>query len=211
MALCEVSDLYAYGISRGAIPNPGRVIHELSDSVFTLDQHGFELNRPISFRSVCGTLPPEIVEGVEYYALPTSASMFQVQILEDSGPNIITDSSDTIMVITPLPLNQAIAWAAAIMYDMMPAHAIPDSPTPSTVAPIVRYTCAELAAAKVLAVEGACADTLSKVIEVTMKRLERWAKGVPLRSDLAPAQTNLTVYSTKKGDPSGWSKYGGTL
>lgn len=209
MSLCQPSDLFAFGVPRGATPNPGRCLAQLVDDVCFLDVHGFDTGAPIMFRAVGGTLPAELAEGVTYYAESLTEHTFKVRATAGGAALSITDSDDPIMVLTPLPVAEAIAWAAQVMFDSMPAHAVPiaqGDPVPE----FLRMTCAELAAGKLLALSGAASRSLSDTVDMALKRVERWGKGVPLRDPDAPARTNLAVSaSSPPSDARGWRRYGG--
>src|SRR6478609_2025292 len=76
-----VSDLYAYGVPRGAVPNPARLAASVlaSSDAFTLDEHGFATDDPVSFRAEAGgALPAPLVAGTTYYAIALTASTFKV-------------------------------------------------------------------------------------------------------------------------------------
>lgn len=209
MSLCQPSDLYAFGVPRGATPNPGRVLASLTDSICSLDVHGLDTGTAILFRAAGnGALPVELSEGVTFYAEALTEHTFRVRETV-SGPAIsITDSDDPIMVITPLPIAEAIAWAEQVIYDSLPAHAVPLAQS-DVVPALLRMTCAELAAGKLLAISGAASRSLSDTVDMALKRVERWGKGVPLRDPDAPARTNLAAASAPASDARGWKRYGG--
>lgn len=209
MSLCQPSDLYAFGVPRGATPNPGRVLASLADNICSLDVHGLDTGTAILFRAAGnGALPAELSEGVTFYAEALTEHTFRVRETV-SGPAIsITDSDDPIMVITPLPIAEAIAWAEQVIYDSLPAHAVPLAQT-DPVPALLKMTCAELAAGKLLAISGAASRSLSDTVDVALKRVERWGKGVPLRDPDAPARTNLAAASAPASDARGWKRYGG--
>jgi hypothetical protein len=210
MSLCQPSDLVAFGVPRGATPNPGRVLASLAGSVCTLDVHGLDTGTAILFRAAgAGVLPSPLSEGVTYYAESLTEHTFRVRATAGGPALTLTDTDDPIMVIVPLPIAEAIAWAEQVIYDSLPAHAVPIAQS-MLVPELLRMTCAELAAGKLLAISGAASRSLSETVDMALKRVERWGKGVPLRDPNAPARTNLAASaSSPPSDARGWRRYGG--
>jgi hypothetical protein len=177
--------------------------------VCTLDNHGFGTGDQIMFRAPSGSLPAELSASTTYYAEAETAHTFRVRATAGGSALTITDAEDPVMVISPLPVSEAIAWAEQIINDHLPAHAMPIA-SGETVPEIIRMTCAELAAGKLLALTGSVQRPLSETVDKAMARLARWAKGVPLTDANAPARTNLAAVSTAQyHDRRGWSRYGG--
>lgn len=204
-AYCDTADLYSYGLQRGALPNPGRIVDGVSVSAntVTLNEHGFELNDPVVFRAENnGSLPAPLVEGTTYYAVPVNSSVFSVAETADGSSVDLTTTGSRIVVAAPLPFGSSIAWASALVEDMLPAHIVPLSePYP----PLVRMTVAELAAGKLMTRQGAASVSLSEMVEAAQKRLERWAKGIPLRGENVPLRANLSVKAAAAyRDTRGW-------
>lgn len=210
MSLCQPADLFAFGVPRGATPNPGRCLAALVDSVAHLDVHGLDTGTPILFRAAgSGALPAELSEGVTYYAEAVTEHTFRVRAEPGGAALTLTDTDDPIMVVVPLPIAEAIAWAEQVIYDSLPAHAVPIAQS-AAVPQLLRMTCAELAAGKLLAISGAASRSLSETVDMALKRVERWGKGVPLRDPDAPARTNLAASaSSPPSDARGWRRYGG--
>lgn len=211
MGYCEQADLYSYGLPRGALRNPGRLVGSVSavtDSI-ELDDHGLVTNGVVTFRAEAGgSLPSPLVAGVEYFAVPTTDSAFQVAAFED-GPAIdLTTAGSRVLAIVKLSKADAIAWGAALIDDMLPGHAVPlTAPYP----PIVVMTNAELAASRLLALTGGLTKTLGEIVDAARKRLERWGRGVPIRGTNAPDAGNLALVSAAVpvSDTRGWTRYGG--
>lgn len=211
-AYCTESDLYAFGVQRGALANPSRPIFEVSAeaNAFQLNQHGFSLDDAVFFRveATGGAMPAPIVEGDTYYAIPVNDFTFQVAALPGGAAIDLTTDGARLTVAAPLPIDEAIEWASHIVEDMTPANAVPfEEPYPE----IIVATAAELAAGKLLARTGSASDTMSKTIDAAQKRLTRWARGVPLRGENARNPTNLAASSRslQASRASAWDKYGG--
>jgi hypothetical protein len=207
---CSSSDLYSFGLPRGALPNPGRLVSSVSasDNTLTLDQHGYTLNDPVSFRAEAGgSLPSPLVAATTYYAISVSENEFSVSATVSGSAVDLTTSGSRIVVIAALPIASAISWASRIIDDMLPAHLVP---LEAPIHELVVMTCAELAVGKLLARAGSASKSLSEMVDAARKRLERWAKGVPLRGENVPSPANLAVSATVPFlDPRGWGRFGG--
>jgi hypothetical protein len=210
MSLCQPSDLYSFGLPRGSAPNPGRVLASLLDSICTLDLHGFSTDDALLFRAAgSGSLPAELSASVTYYAEALTEHTFRVRATAGGAALTITDAVDPVVVASPLPISDAIAWAEQMIYDSLPAHAVPIADGDEVPA-ILRMTCAELAAGKLLALMGATSVSLSDTVDRALKRLARWNTGVPIRDAAAPARTVVAaVATTPYPDRRGWGRYGG--
>lgn len=205
---CAQGDLYAFGLPRGAVPNPGRVVDAANASTDTipLGEHGFATGDPVSFRADAnGSLPAPLVEGVGYFAIATTDEAFSVSASPGGAVIDLTTAGEGIVVIAPLPIAGAIAWASRIIDENAPAHLVPFSlPVPE----IVKMTCAELAAGKLLS--GSQSKSLADMVDAAVKRLAKWAAGVPIRGENAPAPANLaTSASVPFNDSRGWQQFGG--
>lgn len=209
MGYCTPSDMYGYGLPRGAIPNPGRLAASVSTSANTIElgDHGFSDDDPVELRAESGgSLPAPLVAGTTYYAIEVSSALFQLS--EDpGGPAIdLTSAGSRIVVIAPLPVAKAIAFATGVIDDAVPAHLVPiDNPPPIIVA-----TCAELAAAKLGYFSGGVSKSLADMLVAAQKRIDRWAKGAEVRGTggqkTAAEAASATVPFC---DPTGWNKFGG--
>jgi hypothetical protein len=207
---CTPADLYTFGVPRGSIPNPGRHAASASTSTdaITLDEHGFDLGDLVSFRAESGgSLPSPLAAGTTYYALPVSDSIFQVSEEPEGDAIELTSVGSIFLVLAPLPKAAAIAWASRAIDDMLPAHLVPLT---EPISPIVSMTCAELAAAKLGYYSGAVSRSLGAMSDEARKRVERWAKGVPIRGEDKPALANKAVSaSLPYNDGRGWNRNGG--
>jgi hypothetical protein len=211
VAYSAVADLHAFGLPRGALPNPARLAASVlaSTDAFTLDEHGFSTDDPITLRAEAGgSLPSPLVASTTYYTIPLTASTFRVAAAAAGAAINLTTDGARVLVIAPAPVDQAIAWADRMIDESCPGHLVPfTDPVPD----IVRMTSAELAAGKLLAMRGAASKSLGDMVDAAQKRLARWAKGVPIRDANATASANLAVSATVPYlDSRGWSRFGGT-
>jgi hypothetical protein len=185
------------------------VLASLVDGVCSLDVHGLDTGTAILFRAAGdGALPVELSEGTTYYAEALTEHTFRVRITAEGSAISITTATDPVMLIVPLPIVEAIAWAEQVIYDSLPAHAVPIAQT-DPVPTLLKMTCAELAAGKLLALSGSASRSLSDTVDAALKRVERWGRGIPLRDPDAPARTNLAAASAPASDSRGWKRYGG--
>jgi hypothetical protein len=212
---CTVADLYAYGLPRGALANPARLVQQAdpASDTLSLDQHGFALNDPLTLRAEGGgSLPAPLVAGVTVYAkpVPNSEALFQVAAAPD-GPAInLTTAGSRILVTIKISREAAIVYGSALIDDMLPAHLVPLT---APYSPIVVITCAELANWKLLGSTGGSSKTFSEMIDAAKKRLDRWAKdAVPIRGENAPTISAAVPVAAAVGsasDSRGWNKFGG--
>jgi hypothetical protein len=155
-------------------------------------------------------MPSGLTANTTYYAQAESAHTFKVRATPSGAALTFSDADDPILVVTALDRDSCIAWAGAVLEDMLPAHVMPlEDPIP----PIIRMTCAELAAGKLLSTAGGASASLVDIVDKATKRLERWAKGVPLRASAdapAPPAAGLAASATAPfADRRGWSRFGG--
>jgi hypothetical protein len=208
---CDPSDVYAHGFPRGSVPNPGRLVEDVSASAdtLTLDQHGFALNDPVSFRvEAGGSLPAPLVAGTEYFAIPEGDDVFSVASVADGAAVNLTTGGSNFIAIAPLPMGAAIAWSSRMIEDMLPAHVVPLDA--DAIPEIVRMTCAELTAGKLAARAGSQSKSLTEIVDAAGKRLARWGKGVPIRGAVVPPSASLAASATLPfRDRRGWNRFGG--
>lgn len=202
---CTVSDLYTYGLPRGGLPNPARLLDEVNASAntFILDEHGFADGDAVTFRadSIDGEMPTGITENTTYYAIRVTDNVFQVSVTANGSALDVTSAGNRVLVASSIPYVGAIQWASAIINDMLPAHLVPLETVPD----IVVMTAAELAIGKLMARQGAAPTLLSNAVTAAQDRLKRWSKGVPLRGPDAPKRANLSASASSSYlDSRGW-------
>ncbi len=188
MAYCVASDLFLFGVPRGAAPNPGRQIDSLTASTIHLDVHSFDLAQPVTVRAI-GALPSPLVEGTTYYVEPVTEATFKLRATPTGAALTIVDAVDPILVIEPLNIDGAIAWADAIIDDMLTGQVVPLNPVPQ----IVRITSAELAAFRLVVAHSAQGKNLSDIVDRAEKRLARWLAGRPIAQTAAETRDNLAI------------------
>lgn len=207
---CTTSDLYAFGLPRGVLPNSARLTGgaSVSSNAITLDGHGFASGDVVTFRAEAGgSLPLPLVAGTEYYVASTTDGAFTIASSLGGSAIDITTTGARVVVVARLPKDAAIEWASAVIDDMIPAAALPlATPYPE----IIKITCAELAAWKLGVYTGANGKSLTEILDFAQKRLLRWSKGAPIRGESAPTRANLSASaSIASADSHGWTRYGG--
>jgi len=205
---CEEADLYSYGIPRGSLSNPGRVLAgvDVSANTFLLGAHGFSSGSPCSFRSEPGgSLPSPIVSNTTYYAVPVTDSSFSVSATSGGGVIDITSTGTRIVVVAPLDIAGAISWASTMIAESIP-HLLPlTAPYPA----VVVMSAAELAGAKLATLSGASTVSLSSVVDQALARIRDWKRGIPVRSAKATASNNVSASaSAASRDTRGWRRFG---
>lgn len=213
--LCEPRDLWDHGLPRGGVANPGRpvpLIDPLADT-FTLGEHCFSDDDVVRLRPAAGgSMPGGLTAGATYYVKVVDDVHFQLAASSGGAAINILTAGQSVLVVAPINYQAACAWASQIVFDMVPAHAVPfTSPVP----PILRMTAAELAARKIMQVTGSGESvSLTALADLALKRVERWATGVPIRDANATAAANLAASATlsptaPNTDRRGWGQYGG--
>jgi hypothetical protein len=204
---CTAGDVYSFGLPRGAVPNPGRLAQSAlaSTNVITLDVHGFDADSPVVVRpDAGGSLPGGLSEGTTYYVIPVDESSFRLAATAGGAAIDLSSDGESVVVIAPLPMAEAITFASRLIDNMLPAHVVPlTTPYP----PIVVMTAAELAGGKLCNFQGAESKSMADMVDAAQKRLERWGKGVPVRGTNRPTAASLSASAgTSCTD---WDRHGG--
>lgn len=212
--LCAPRDLFDHGLPRGAVANAGRrvsLVDPAADAL-TLGEHCFFDGDVVRLRADAnGSMPAGLTAGTAYYVKRLDDARFQLAASSGGATIDFTTAGANVIVVTPINYEATCAWASEIIFDMVPAHAVPfTSPVP----PILRNTAAELAATKIMQVTGSGAPvSLMKIYDEARKRVERWATGVPIRDANATEPANLAATGVSTTAPyedrRGWSRYGG--
>jgi hypothetical protein len=199
-------DLYTYGLPRGIVGRQGRLVSssKAATDVLELDGHGFETDDELLLRATeGGTLSAPLAEGTVYYAIRLTDSTFKLAATAGGAAINITSDGVSMVVSTPLPLDEILEVYSRWVDDFLPGHVVPlESPYPVTVV----ATVAELAAKKIAHLAGVSSESINEAELAAKAKLERWAKGIPLRDTRATASANKAVYTTATGsdDPRGW-------
>lgn len=200
-------DLYRYGLPRGALAMPGRVVESsvASSDTLTLDGHGFETDEEVLVRAVDGgTLSAPLAEGTTYFVIRVTDSTFQLAASAGGSAINLTSNGDQMMVAAALPVNDVLELYSRWVDDLLPAHGVPlTSPYPV----IVVATVAELAAKKLLDLSGQQSGIIDAAEVAAKAKLERWAKGIPVRdARVTTERTNRAISSTlaTTTDRRGW-------
>ncbi len=211
---CSPADLYRYGLPRGSLPNPGRLVTaaDASANLIELDGHGFADDDELRVRvedGVAGSaLPGGLAEGTSYYAIPVSESTFKIAAAPGGAAIDLSSAGSNFFVWAPLPITSAIRAGAARINDLLPAHVVPlSAPYPESV---VRMN-ALLAIEYLLQYTGGANPGLAAMIADQKTDLLRWAAGVPLRGDIVPPAANLAASAKGLADPRGWTPRDGSL
>lgn len=207
---CAESDLYNFGIPRGALSNPARLLDgtDSAANLLLLDLHGLSADQPFTLRAEAGgSLPAPLLARTTYYAIPAGQNALQAAAFSGGSAIALTTDGERVLLIAELPVLEAIEFASRFLDECLPAHVVPlASPVPE----IVRMTTAEVAAAKLAGFTGNTSVSLSNTLDAALKRIAKWAAGVPVRGPLAPAtDTNRAVSATATArDSRGWRRWG---
>jgi hypothetical protein len=199
VAYAQQSDVYTYGLPRGALGNPGRLVDSslAATSTVTLSEHGFATGDPLTFRIPSGTngsLPAPLVAGTTYYAIYETDSTFQVSATPNGAPITLTSDGVSVIVQKDLPFAQLLERYSRFVDGFLPAHVVPlAAPYPITIVALV----AELTARRIQILSGVTSESMDALEASAAKQLQRYASGIPAR-DAATTQveSNLAVQAT---------------
>lgn len=213
------SDVYKFGLPRGALGNPGRLAASALASSSTIEviEHGFALGDAITVRTPDGdvnaVLPSPLVAGTVYYAVPVTSSTFQVSTTPDGLSLVtLTTNGESVIVTADLPWDDLLEFYSRWVDGLLPAHCVPlPTPYPITIVGIV----AQLTAKRAQILSGLVSESMNDTELAAKAQLERYAKGIPVR-DAAPTTkpANLTVLNRERhediiGRPMGWRFFNG--
>jgi len=176
------------------------------DDALELDAHGFALGTEVQFRAAGGGgLPVPLSHAVKYYASPVDDWRFQISLAPGGVAVNLTSEGTTFLVLAPVPVEAAIERASRVIDDMLPSSVVP---LIDPVADIIRMSTAELAAYYLTASNGTQTKSLTEVYDATRRRVERWARHVPVRGENAPPTAQRSVIATST-NRSAWSRFAG--
>lgn len=199
-------DVYKYGLPRGLLASSARLVESAvaATDVFTLDAHGFETGDAVVVRAEeGGSLPSPLVAGVTYFAIRESDSTFKLSATDGGAAINLTTSGTSVYVANDLPVDDVLEFYSRWVDDNIPHVAPLESPYPV----VIVATVAELAAKKLLTLAGHASVNVSEFEEVAQRRLERWARGLPIRDANVTASANKAVVSSVSAtgvDTRGW-------
>jgi hypothetical protein len=191
---CSQSDLYDHGLPRGSIPNRGRVSVAANPAADTipLGDHGLSAGQEFTTRPEAGgSLPAPLVADVSYYAIPVNAHTFKVSATAGGAAIDLTTAGSRFVIVTSLPYASAISYASRLIDEMLVGHVLLQDG--DEIPEIIRITAAELAVGKLALGSGSQSKSLGEIVDQARKRLENWAKGVPLRAANRPAPANVST------------------
>lgn len=193
-------DVYRYGLPRGSLGNPGRLVASslAVTSTIELSEHGFETDDAVTLRATeGGTLSAPLVAGTVYYVIPITDST--LRLAASPGGSTITLTSDgvSMMVSADLPFNDLCEYYSRFVDGFMPAHAVPlVAPYPITVVAVV----AQLVAKQAQILSGVSSDAMKDTELSAKAQIERWATGIPARdAAVLNRSANLAVTNVSAG------------
>lgn len=192
MGYCDVSDLYKYGLPRGGLPNPGRLIAvNTTTNVITLDGHGFVDDDAVVVRA--DTMPSPLVDGTTYYAIVLGQSTFKLASSAGGSAIDLTTQGLNVFVVIDLSIDDAIEAASAIVDDMLIAHVVPIT---GDVPVLVKMVTAHLAIGMLRVATGQGSPSLMELVDQAQRTVASWRKGIAVRGTNAPSAANLAVVGT---------------
>ena len=176
-----------------------------SSDTMTFDGHGLETDAPVTVRAASGgTLSAPLVDGVTYYAIRLTSSTFKLSAtVAGSAINLTTDGS--LMIVAREPdYDGTIEFYSRWADTFFPGH---DVPFTGTIPALVKGLVADLAAKKILNINGKSSEIVNAFELAAMAQLQRFAAGMPVRDETATAPSNLAITSSHVADavdPRGW-------
>lgn len=203
-------DLYTYGLRRGVLANPGRLVESSREStdVLTLDGHLFETGDAVTLRAVeGGVLSGPLSADALYYVIRLTDATFKLSATSGGAAINLTSNGETMVVRAAPPVAAYLEMFSRWVDQFIPAHLVPLEPNAGGTypMPIVKVVC-ELAAAKLLSWAGQSSTSLTESEVAAKAQLERWASGLPVRAVASTQAAGKAVTSTvaTAGDPRGW-------
>jgi hypothetical protein len=198
-AYAQKADVYRYGLPRGALGNPGRIVDSAlaATSVITLAEHSFENGDTVYFRvPEGGTLAAPLTSGTAYYAIYISDSEFQVSSTNGGAAVTLTSDAISMIVWMDLPFDEVLEYYSRFVDGFLPAEVVPlATPYPITVVAIV----ATLTAKRIQILSGMRSESMDADEAGAAKQLERWAAGLPVRDKaILQQQANTAIVKFKR-------------
>jgi hypothetical protein len=195
------ADVYTYGLPRGSLGNPGRLVESIlsSTSSAILSEHGLVNGDAITLRTPTGSggvLPAPLVAGTVYYVLYQTDSSFQVSATPNGAPITLTTDGVAVIVTKDLPFAQLGEFYSRFADGFLPAHVVPlQAPYPITVVGIV----AQLVARRIQLLSGTTSESMDALEASAAKQLKRWADGLPVRDAATPPNkpANLSTFTNR--------------
>lgn len=209
-AYASRADVYKFGLPRGSLGNPGRVVASALAATSTIElfEHGFVLGDAITFRiTEGGVLSAPLVAGTVYYAVPVTDSTFQLSTTPNGLSAVtLTTDGDSMIVSIDLPVDDLLERYSRFVDGFLPAHVVP-LPTPYPITVVA--TVAELTAKKLQILSGLISESMRDTELAAKAQLERWASTLPVR-DAAPgtAPANLAVHDSRRDTRIGGPRFG---
>lgn len=212
---CAIEDLYLHGCPRGSLAEEARPVASVDlPSSCALNDHGLATGSTVRALALPGgALPSALSESTTYYAIRTSADVFQLA-LTAGGAAISLGTAGTypwgVYHPTDDVLEAAIEYCSRLVDQALPAHSYPaDSPIPLLIVGITAKLAAQNAARR-LGRSNPSIDALALGAAEELKILRQGMLSV--RDANAPGRTNLAV--SWGGTERGWgtsSSEGGTI
>ncbi len=190
----------------GSIVSPAGIVASVNatSNAITFDGHGLETDDAVTVRAIeDGTLPSPLVAGTTYYAIRLSNATFSLSATVSGSAINITTSGDEMSISREPNYDETIEFYSRWADGFLPAHLVPLT---STIHPLVRGVVADLAAKKILNVNGQDSSVINSAELAAKAMLERYAAGIPLRGADVSASSNLAIRNTlgTAADPRGW-------
>ena len=204
-------DVYALGLPRGSLGNPGRLVASslAVNSTVELSEHGFVQDDKVTVRATeGGNVSAPLVTGTVYYVIPLTDSTFQLASTQGGPAITFTSDANSMVVTADLPWDELLEYFSRFVDGFLPADAVPlKAPYPITVI----GTVAELVGRKIQILSGTTSESMREMELAAKSKLERWVAGLPVRdAQKTNARTNLAVVKSSDNGVLGYPLFGGS-
>lgn len=194
----------------GTIAYAGRLVESAlaSTDTLTLDGHGLETGDEVTVRAVeGGALAAPLAAGTVYYAIRATNSTFKLAASAGGAAVNLTANGTSMIVTREPPYDDTIEFYSRWADAFFPAHLVPFE---APIHAVVKGVVADLAAKRLMNMDGKSSATVDAAELAAKAMLERFARGLPLRGAADVARANKAYVSTLVGttDPRGWGSEG---
>lgn len=195
--LCTHEDVFRYGLPRGAVSQPGRVLSgvNVADNYLELGSHNLQLDTPVALHAPDGgRVPAPIPEATTLFAIPVYEDRLRLALVRSDAPGyapiVLADvgAGRVLLSVSLLPQLDAFIgfysqWAITNTPGNGPFTGVDANAAPADVPDELRMLVAVRAGAAFLRAVG---KSIPTVFEQEAQLLRDWARmqrGVSMRTD----------------------------
>lgn len=207
---CSRSDVTGR-LPLGSIASPAGIVASAlaATDTITYDGHGFETNDLVNVRvAQNGVIPAPLSASVTYFAIRLTNATLKLSLTANGAPIDLTSDGEEVIISREPNYDDLIEFYSRWADTFLPAHVVPFGRTEAVPA-LVRGLVADLAAKRILNVDGKSSGAVDTAELAAMAQLQRFATGIPVRGVPTPAHANLAVSTalgtlSRSSDTRGW-------